>query len=167
MFRRGYITRENSGEQLLLENSCYCSALVAWFDLVSQDVVFTGCLDATVQVWRLFPVGGGRQRRRDTATDATDCSRTSGQLNYEACVVEYLKVTELVTAISISPKYVCWVPTAPEFCRTSVTGDGLKKTQVYGSESKRNCIIPVAGKICGDTLQCSSQHLSAKLPWSS
>ncbi|PHJ23088.1 wd g-beta repeat-containing protein [Cystoisospora suis] len=73
------------------------------FHPMFKDVVFTGCLDATVQVWRLFPVGGARQRRRDRVTGTTECNRTSGLLTYEARVVEYLKVTELVTAISLSP----------------------------------------------------------------
>ncbi|CBZ52668.1 hypothetical protein NCLIV_024560 [Neospora caninum Liverpool] len=74
-----------------------------------KNVVFTGCLDATVQVWRLFPVPpSSRSRpprdergRREHGDERRRPER--GKLLWEARVVEYLKVTELVTAISISP----------------------------------------------------------------
>ncbi|PFH37733.1 hypothetical protein BESB_000750 [Besnoitia besnoiti] len=72
------------------------------FHPIFTDVVFTGCLDATVQVWRLFPVSAS-QPLAPPRRGRRACGRSQPRLVFEARVVEYLKVTELVTAISLSP----------------------------------------------------------------
>ncbi|ESS31872.1 WD domain, G-beta repeat-containing protein [Toxoplasma gondii GAB2-2007-GAL-DOM2] len=70
-----------------------------------KNVVFTGCLDATVQVWRLFPVSdsSGARAREDRGRREEGSRQKEGKTLWDARVVEYLKVTELVTAISLSP----------------------------------------------------------------
>eukprot|EP00922_Rhytidocystis_sp_ex-Travisia-forbesii_P025163 GHVS01036959.1.p1 GENE.GHVS01036959.1~~GHVS01036959.1.p1 ORF type:complete len:636 (-),score=73.92 GHVS01036959.1:2359-4191(-) len=59
----------------------------ACFHPLLKDIIFCGSLDATVQVWRLHPLAAeGKSVRR-----------------YEGRVIEYMKVAELVTCLSISP----------------------------------------------------------------
>eukprot|EP00922_Rhytidocystis_sp_ex-Travisia-forbesii_P025166 GHVS01036962.1.p1 GENE.GHVS01036962.1~~GHVS01036962.1.p1 ORF type:complete len:609 (-),score=61.08 GHVS01036962.1:184-2010(-) len=59
----------------------------ACFHPLLKDIIFCGSLDATVQVWRLYPLAAdGKCVRR-----------------YDGRVIEYMKVAELVTCLSISP----------------------------------------------------------------
>ncbi|KAL8270036.1 hypothetical protein Esti_006028 [Eimeria stiedai] len=65
----------------------------ASFHPIFKDVIFTGCLDATIQVWRLISSRAPR----------TPGAHRGAPEQFESRIVEYLKVPELVTALSISP----------------------------------------------------------------
>ncbi|KAL8445148.1 hypothetical protein Emed_005843 [Eimeria media] len=65
----------------------------ASFHPIFKDVIFTGCLDATIQVWRLL----------SSRAPGTPGAPRGAPEQFESRIVEYLKVPELVTALSISP----------------------------------------------------------------
>ncbi|KAL8436897.1 hypothetical protein Efla_002095 [Eimeria flavescens] len=65
----------------------------ASFHPIFKDVIFTGCLDATIQVWRLL----------SSRAPGTPGAPRGALEQFDSRIVEYLKVPELVTALSISP----------------------------------------------------------------